>query len=46
MDATEAAELKRQAEDAASGRRRRYQWDFDPYTEIFTADLDGKNCAS
>jgi Tol biopolymer transport system component len=43
MDATEAAALKQQAEDKASGRRRRYSWDFDPQTEIFAADLDGQN---
>ena len=43
LDDTEAAALKQQAEDKASGRRRRYQWDFDPYSEIFAADLDGQN---
>jgi Tol biopolymer transport system component len=43
MSATEAAERKQQAEDAAAGRRRRYEWPFDPHTDIFTADLDGKN---
>jgi Tol biopolymer transport system component len=26
-----------------SGKRPRYQWDFDPYMEIFEADLDGRN---
>src|SRR5262245_58758744 len=40
---TDEHERKQQAEDAASGRRRRYQWDFDPYMDIFAADLDGKN---
>jgi Tol biopolymer transport system component len=42
LDQTEAAERKRQAEEAASGQRRRYLWDFDPYTDIFEAELDGK----
>jgi TolB protein len=43
LSRTEELERKQQAEDAASGRRRRYQWDFDPYTDIFECDLDGKN---
>lgn len=43
LDETEAAALQQQADDKASGRRRRYSWDFDPYSEIFAADLDGKN---
>lgn len=43
LSATEEKERKQQADDAQSGRRRRYQWDFDPYTEIFEADLDGKH---
>jgi Tol biopolymer transport system component len=43
MDATEAAEIKQQAEDKASGRRRRYEWNFDPHTDIFECDLDGGN---
>lgn len=42
IDQTEAAERKQQEEDKKSGVRRRYKWDFDPYTEIFEADLDGK----
>lgn len=38
------ADAKRQAEeDRKTGRRRRYQWDFDPYMDIFEADLNGKN---
>lgn len=41
LDQTEAGERKKQAEDAASGRRRRYEWNFDPYMDIFQADLDG-----
>jgi len=43
MSATEEKERKQQEEDAKAGRRRRYSWDFDPYTEIFEADLDGKH---
>ncbi len=40
---TEEAERKQQADDAASGRRRRYEWVFDPYTDIFECDIDGSN---
>lgn len=40
---TEAEQRQRDEEDAKSGKRRRYQWDFDPWMEIFSADLDGKN---
>lgn len=40
---TEAVERKRLAEEAASGERRRYRWDFDPHMDIFEADLDGSN---
>jgi TolB protein len=40
---TEEDERARQAEDARTGKHRRYQWDFDPATEIFEADLDGKH---
>ena len=43
LDETEKAELKQQAEDAKSGKRRRYRWDFDPYLDIFAADLDGSH---
>jgi TolB protein len=42
LSATETAERKQQEDDAKSGTRRRYQWDFDPWMEIFAADLDGK----
>ena len=41
LDDTEAAERRKQAEDAKSGKRPRYQWDFDPQMDIFEADLDG-----
>ncbi len=43
LDMTEAAAIKQDEEDRRSGRRRRYQWDFDPHMDIFEADLDGKN---
>src|SRR5882672_5966038 len=42
LDETEAAERKQQEEDKKAGVRRRYKWDFDPYTDIFEADLDGR----
>jgi TolB protein len=38
---TEAAQRKQDEDDARTGRHRRYQWDFDPWLEIFSADLDG-----
>lgn len=41
LEATEQAERDRQAEDARTGRRRRYDWPFDPYSDIFEADLEG-----
>ena len=41
IDKTETAERKQQEEDKKSGARRRYKWDFDPYSDIFEADLDG-----
>ena len=43
LDQTEAEERKKQADDAASGVRRRYDWPFDPYMDIFQADLDGSH---
>lgn len=43
LDETEAKEKAQQEEDKRAGRRRRYQWDFDPYMDIFAADLDGKH---
>lgn len=43
LDETEAAERRRQAEDAQSGKRRPYSWDFDPHMDIFEADPDGSN---
>jgi TolB protein len=41
LDATEAAARRQAEEDAKSGRRRRYQWDFDPHMDLFVADLVG-----
>jgi TolB protein len=38
---TESAERKQQEEDKKAGVRRRYKWDFDPYMDLFEADLDG-----
>ncbi|MCE9557154.1 MAG: biopolymer transporter Tol [Planctomycetes bacterium] len=38
---TEDKSRQQQAEDKKSGKRRRYQWDFDPAMEIFRANLDG-----
>ena len=43
LDKTEADARRQQEEDRKTGVRRRYQWDFDPYMDIFEADLDGKN---
>lgn len=35
------AEYMQRDEDRKSGRRRRYQWDFDPYMDIFECNPDG-----
>lgn len=35
------AEYRQREEDRRSGRRRRYQWDFDPYMDIFEINVDG-----
>jgi Tol biopolymer transport system component len=43
LAATEAAAKAQDDEDARTGKKRRYEWIFDPYTDIFAADLDGKN---
>lgn len=43
LSQTEEAERKKQADDAKSGRRRRYEWTFDKHMDLFTADLDGSN---
>src|SRR5207248_2794710 len=34
-------EYRRRDEDKQAGRRRNYQWDFDPYMDIFEANPDG-----
>ena len=41
LDATEHTAREQAAEDARTGRRRRYQWDFDPAMDLFMANLDG-----
>ena len=38
-----AQEEKQAREIAAAGGRRRYQWDFDPFMDIYVVDLDGTN---
>lgn len=38
-----ALEEKKAREQEAQGGRRRYQWDFDPYMDIYVVDLDGTN---
>jgi len=40
---TEREALEQQKADKRAGRKRRYSWAFDPWMEIFTADLDGSN---
>jgi Tol biopolymer transport system component len=41
IEATEKQARDQAEEDRRTGRRRRYQWDFDPCMDIFTAKLDG-----
>ena len=36
-----AEEYRRRAEERQSGQRRRYQWDFDPFMDIYEANPDG-----
>src|SRR5207244_3260336 len=36
-----AAEYQQREEEKRTGKRRRYQWDFDPYMDIYEANLDG-----
>ncbi|MGD9722458.1 MAG: biopolymer transporter Tol [Pirellulales bacterium] len=43
LSQTEQKERDQQAEDRRTGQRRRYQWDFDPYSDIFEGDLNGKD---
>lgn len=40
LDETEAEERARIEADRKSGKRRRYQWDFDPYMDLFEASLE------
>jgi len=40
IDRTEATAREEAEADARAGRRRRYQWDFDPQMDLFVADLD------
>jgi Tol biopolymer transport system component len=40
---TEEAARKQQEADRKSGARRRYQWDFDPAMDIFSANRDGSD---
>jgi len=40
IDATESAARAQAEDDRKAGRRRRYQWDFDPHMDIFTVDLE------
>jgi Tol biopolymer transport system component len=37
------SEYKQREDDAKTGKRRRYSWDFDPYMKIYEADPDGGN---
>ncbi|HTN74392.1 MAG TPA: biopolymer transporter Tol, partial [Pirellulaceae bacterium] len=39
---TEETARKQDEEDKKAGRRPRYKWDFDPYMDLFEADLNGK----
>jgi Tol biopolymer transport system component len=43
LSQTEAEERRQREEDARTGKRRRYNWDFDPYMEIVTTDRDGNH---
>jgi TolB protein len=38
-----ALEEKKARELEVTGGRRRYQWDFDPYMDLYVVDLDGTN---
>lgn len=43
LEETEAAARQQDEEDRKTGRRRRYQWDFDPFMDLFECNLDGKD---
>src|SRR6266404_7973687 len=36
-------EIQQREADKREGRRRRYQWDFDPFLDIFESNPDGSN---
>ena len=40
VETTEKNAIAQAKADALAGRRRRYQWDFDPFMDLFVADLD------
>ncbi len=42
LDETENEAIRQAEADRKSGVRRRYQWDFDPFMDIYEADLDGQ----
>src|SRR5262245_61189521 len=39
----QAEEYRRREEDRQAGRRRNYQWDFDPYMSVFEANPEGSD---
>ncbi len=43
LKAEEDEEIRKQEEDRKSGRRRRYEWVFDPHIDIYEANLDGSH---
>lgn len=43
LDQTETDARHQAEEDRKSGKRRRYQWDFDPFMDIYESDLNGKD---
>jgi Tol biopolymer transport system component len=45
LDATESAARAQAEEDRRTGRRRRYQWDFDPHMDIFSVGLSADGAA-
>ena len=40
VETTEENAIAQAKADALAGRRRRYQWDFDPFMDLFVADLE------
>lgn len=43
MTQTEDEARRQEREQQQSGQSRRYEWNFDPYTDIFVVDRDGSN---